>query len=112
MYVRDHMRPEFHKAIGMEPTDYDFAVFRITNEISKQVFPLTLDIDNPKFRSGLDRLWQITEAIAAAKAKGGAMNRLRRFGLSASAVFAFLRLYCLSTKRNELPKNVSLAPAW
>jgi magnesium-protoporphyrin IX monomethyl ester (oxidative) cyclase len=112
MYVRDHMRPAFHKAIGLDPSDYDFAVFRITSEISQQVFPLILDLDNPAFRSGLDRLWRIAEASAAARVRGGFGGRLKRMGLGIAAAATFARLFLLPAKSNVLPQHVTLAPAW
>ena len=112
MYVRDHMRPAFHKAIGLDPTDYDFTVFRVTSEISQQVFPLVLDLDNPVFRIGLDRLWRIAEASAAARAKGGAAGSIKRIALAVAGAATFARLLLLPAKRNVLPQHVTLAPAW
>ncbi len=46
------MPAAFHRALGVDPKEYDFQVFAITSEISRQVFPLTLDIDNPGFGPG------------------------------------------------------------
>ncbi len=112
MYVRDHMRPAFHEAVGIDPTDYDFKVFRITNEIAKQVFPVALDLDHPAFKAGLERMWRITEARAAAHAEGGVMGKLKKAGLALAAAAIFARLYVIPVKATALPDTVLLAPAW
>lgn len=112
MYVRDHARPEFHKALGMDATEYDHRVFEICSEVSKQCFPMVLDTGSPAFRAGLDRLFRITEAMGEAKAKGGIAGRLRRLGLTAAAGATLLRLYLLPVKKHELPRDIRLAPAW
>jgi magnesium-protoporphyrin IX monomethyl ester (oxidative) cyclase len=112
MYVRDHQRPEMHKAMGLDATAYDFNVFRITSEITKQVFPLTLALDDPRFHAGLERLRRISVATEAAKARGGFVSRLQRWGLNAAAAVAFVRLYALPARPNTLPQNVRLAPTW
>ena len=94
MYVRDHARPVFHAGAGhrSRPTTTTRCI-GITNEISKQVFPLTLDIDAPAFRAGLERLWHVTQALGAAKAKGGVIARLKQAGLTVAAAAVILRLY-------------------
>jgi magnesium-protoporphyrin IX monomethyl ester (oxidative) cyclase len=76
------------------------------------VFPLTLDLDNPKFREGLKRLKQIAEASADADAEGGFAGKVKKAGLTVAAAVAFARLYFLPTKPNPLPADIRLAPVW
>ena len=112
MYVRDHTRPMLHNEMGLESTSYDYTVFRITNEITRQVFPVMLDIDHPVFRKGLERLFELQTRMDAAKIRGGLIGNVQRAGLAAAALATFVRLYTLPVLRNELTADVRMAPAW
>ena len=81
MYVRDHARPAFHAAMGLDPTEYDYTVFRITSEIARQVFPVELDIDSPVFRAGLERMRRITVGQRAARRQGGFIGKIKLAGV-------------------------------
>ena len=112
MYVRDHARPAFHAALGVDPTEYDYQVFRICSEISKQVFPVMLDIDAPAFRAGMERMRHVTDRLAAAKAQGGAVGAVKRVGWLAAAAVTFVRLYFVPVHDNAAPAQVRLVPAY
>jgi magnesium-protoporphyrin IX monomethyl ester (oxidative) cyclase len=112
MYVRDHARPAFHEALGIDPTDYDYRVFQITNEISRQVFPVVLDIDNPKFRRGLERLRRVNDRLAAAAQEGGIVGALKKVWLGAGAAAWFVRLFLLRPVDTTLPASSRMSPAW
>ena len=112
MFVRDHNRPEMHKAMGLDADEYDHEVFRITSQITTQVFPLTLDTDNPAFRAGLKRLCVLQAKVDAAKAHGGILGRLTQAACAVAALGTFARLYLLPTKRHVLPKTIHMVPAW
>lgn len=112
MFVRDHARPHFHKALGIDIEDYDMRVFRICNEISKQCFPFTLDLDNPKFIQRLRKLNEISVAMQKADSEGGLVNKVKKAALGMSAAYNFGRLYMLPTHSNEIPETSHLVPAW
>lgn len=112
MYVRDHTRPALHQAMGLDSDDYDFTVFRITTEISRQVFPLSLRTDAPAFRAGLRRLVDLSARMERAKARGGLVGALSRAGLAVQAVACFARLYLHPVDRHALPAQIRVAPAW
>ena len=112
MYVRDHARPVFHEALGLDPSQYDMQVFRITSEIARQVFPVTLDIENPAFLAGLERLRIMAGRIERAKAHRGLGGTIKRAALAGSAALTFARLYLMRPHRHDLPQQVCVAPAW
>lgn len=112
MYLRDHARPAFHKALGLDPTTYDYTVFRVCNEITRQVFPLELDIDNPKFRAGLERLRTLNDTLEHIKRAGGLFSSVRRGAILVQIAATLASLYFLPTKSNALPQSVRLQPVW
>ena len=112
MYVRDHARPMLKAAMGLDPTAYDYTVFRITNQITEQVFPISLDIDNPAMRAGMDRLFRLQQAADLAKVRGGLVGALQRGACAVGAAFTFGRMDLLPVKRHALPDQVRMAPAW
>jgi magnesium-protoporphyrin IX monomethyl ester (oxidative) cyclase len=111
MYVRDHRRPAFHAALGVDPTEYDYEVFRVTNEIARQVYPLELDINAPAFRAGLERIRQTTDKMETITGKDP-VSWLRRKACVLSNGLTFLNLYFLPVRKNKLPAKVRLQPAW
>ncbi len=106
MYVRDHLRKDFFGALGFQVDDFDRQVIALTNTISQQVFPDTIDVDNPKFWALLERMYQNTVALQ----QGG--SKLRALALQASNAVTFLRLFLLPVRRQPLPSNVRLEPVW
>ncbi|MEE4210948.1 MAG: magnesium-protoporphyrin IX monomethyl ester (oxidative) cyclase [Parvularcula sp.] len=112
MYIRDHRRPAFHAALGVDPTDYDYEVFRVTTEISRQIFPVEIDLDSPAFRETLEKLRLTADRIEEEKAKPGIMAKVKRVGLSLKAATGFLQLFMMRPKRNTPPQATRLQPAW
>ncbi len=112
MYVRDHMRPDLHQALGMEPAIYDRKVIALCSEITKQVFPFTIDLDNEALWQGFERLRLISERTAAARKQGGLIGALKRAALSVEGAIAFARIYTLPVKHHDLPSQVLLQPVW
>ena len=68
MYVRDVARKEFYEALGLDARDYDRLVIDKTNETTARVFPVVLDVKNPKFYAGLENLVSNNAALDAVDA--------------------------------------------
>ncbi len=112
MHVRDHARPAFHKALGIDVDEYDQEVFRKTSVIARQVFPIEIDIDNPRWQRGLDRLRAAMGDMDRAKKQGGIGGAIGRFTAGARSGLAFLSLYTIPVKKNAVPDNPRLVPAY
>jgi len=112
MFVRDHQRPAFHKALGVDPDWYAQEVFEKTSELSKQIFPITLDIDDPRWLKNCRALYRANVDLADAKARRGLGARLAQGWASMRAGRAFVALYLIPAKKHELPATTRLEPCY
>jgi magnesium-protoporphyrin IX monomethyl ester (oxidative) cyclase len=112
MYVRDHARAPFFEAMGMDVDEYDRKVIKLTNQISRQVFPDTIDTESEAFWSLMDRMWRNTDAMRKAEAAGGLGATIKVAALKASNVLIFARLFLRRPHRQALPADVRVQPVW
>ena len=112
MWVRDHQRPAFHDALGVDPAWYGQEVFRKTSEISKQVFPMTLDIDHPRWIPQLNKMQAANVQIADGRTQGGFGGWVKRLVGSTRAGMAFLSLLTIPVEKNAVPESPRMEPAY
>jgi magnesium-protoporphyrin IX monomethyl ester (oxidative) cyclase len=112
MYVRDHARPEFHKALGVDIEWYDQEVFRKTSEIARQVFPVEVDINHKRWMPNLRRMRDAFGQMEAGKRQGGFGGFVTGKLGAVKAALAFVQLYTIPVIHRVPPKNVRLEPVY
>lgn len=112
MYVRDHLRRPFFDAMGIDVDDYDRRVIALTNQISRQCFPVVLDVEDDRLWALFHRLYENTRRIGECERAGGVANKLRAAALRADCALTFVRAYLRRPLANALPADVRLQPVW
>ena len=112
MWVRDHQRPAFHDALGVDVEWYGQEVFRKTSEMTKQIFPVVLDIDHPRWKRGLDAMQNANVKIAEGKEQGGIAGKLKVIAHSIKAGAAFVSLMTIPSIKNQVPASIRMEPAY
>ena len=112
MVIRDHARPAFHKALDVDIEWYDETVLRITSEITRQVFPIEIDLENSKWKSGLKKLCVTFDSMEKAKRSGGIRGKLKYYAYSTRALMIFVGLYLIPSKKNLVPETSRLQPSY
>ncbi|HIK37305.1 MAG: magnesium-protoporphyrin IX monomethyl ester (oxidative) cyclase [Geminocystis sp.] len=97
MYLNDQQRAGFYKAIGLDAKEYDKHVIKKTNNTAAKVFPVILNVDNPKFYQLLDICVANGEQLRAIDASNAIapIKFLRKLPLYISNVVQFIRLYLM-----------------
>ena len=93
MYCRDHTRPALHHALGLDVARYDYRVFATTSEISRQILPFVLNIDDDRFRAAMEAMLRASLRLDAARKRPGLSGAFARASAMAAAGAAFVRMY-------------------
>jgi magnesium-protoporphyrin IX monomethyl ester (oxidative) cyclase len=103
MYVRDVARKEFYEALGLDAREYDKEVIIKTNETSARVFPVVLDVENPRFWVRLERLVHNNEALSAVDAADSPapIKALRKLPFWAANGLEMAKLFLMAPIRSE-----------
>lgn len=97
MYLNDLQRNDFYATIGLDAKQFDQHVIRKTNQSSKTLFPVILDVDHPEFFPLLDICSDAnTKLIEIERTSDNDFSRfLNKFPQYVTMAVSLLKLYFL-----------------
>ena len=97
MYLNDFQRNEFYSVLGLNTKQFDQYVIRKTNESSKVLFPIILDVDHPRFFTLLDFCTSYNERLGTIdkKYKFKIIKFFAKIPAYTLLAFSLIQLYCL-----------------
>jgi magnesium-protoporphyrin IX monomethyl ester (oxidative) cyclase len=92
-----HERAKFYHALGLDPTEFDRAVIRQTNETAARAFSVVLDTEHPAFYARLQRCSDLNQRIVeiTRSTQPKFWKAFRKLPLQLAIAGHLLRLYSL-----------------
>jgi magnesium-protoporphyrin IX monomethyl ester (oxidative) cyclase len=95
MYLNDARRKNFYRTLGLDWRAYDQDVIRLTNQISTQVYPVTMPVEHPQFFKNLDACVSYDESIRKLGERSDPLSTARKARLQAALGLRLLATYRL-----------------
>lgn len=103
MYLNDIQRKAFYASLGLDAREYDIEVIKKTNASAGRLFPVVLDVENPKFFAELDECTKHTAAISAISNSGQnkVLQMLRKIPHITAIGSKLINLYFIKAIRTD-----------
>jgi magnesium-protoporphyrin IX monomethyl ester (oxidative) cyclase len=101
MYLNDIQRSGFYESLGLDARQFDREVINETNNTAGRVFPVVLDVENPKFYERMEVCVSNNEKLAAINATDApkAIKVLKKLPTYLSNASQLLSLYFMKPIR-------------
>jgi len=99
MYLNDARRSNFYAALGLDWRDYDQRVIRLCNDIATQVYPETMNLDDPRFFGYMDKLVEYDRKLRALEGRNDPIALAQSTRLKAAIALRLLAIYQLPTRK-------------
>lgn len=97
MYLNDYQREGFYSSIGLDTKKFDIHVIRKTNQSSKNLFPVVLDVNHPSFFPSLDSCAELNLALTELESSNCSSleKSILKFSYSFKIFVTLVKLYFL-----------------
>lgn len=95
MYLNDARRADFYAALGLNWRDYDQKVIRLCNQITTQVFPVTMPVDDARFWAYLDDCVAADRQAAALAGRKDPISLIKIAAARVKLATCLIRAYIL-----------------